>query len=110
MRTKTSETQHEVDRTCEHASMCASERTGHALSLIQLRVASATPSKWLDATVSSVSADGGIVLAPVFGNEAITVWNHADLRGTLAIGDPVALHTLYDVLAVGDRRFNVIAD
>jgi hypothetical protein len=90
--------------------MCVSESAGHALSAIQLRVASATPSKWVDATVLSVHADGRAVLTPAFGGADITVWNHADLAHILAVGDPIAVHSVYNVLAVGTRRYNVLTD
>jgi hypothetical protein len=89
--------------------MCVSERAGHSLSAIQLRVASATPSKWVDATVYSVQADGRAVLSPAFGGADVTVWNHAGLAQVLAVGDPVALHSVYNVLAVGAHRFSVVA-
>jgi hypothetical protein len=98
-----------VDCTCEQPSMCVSESAGHSLSTIQLRVASATPSKWVDATVHAVHADGRAVLAPTFGGADVTVWNHAGLAHVLAVGDPVALHSVYNVLAVGARRLNVVA-
>ncbi|HWU60325.1 MAG TPA: hypothetical protein VN045_16500, partial [Microbacteriaceae bacterium] len=73
MRTQQSEGRHAVECTCEQPSMCVSESAGHALSAIQLRVASATPSKWVDATVLSVHADGRAVLTPAFGGADITV-------------------------------------
>lgn len=88
--------------------MCVSESAGHSLSTIQLRVASATPSKWVDATVHSVLSDGRVVLSPAFGGTDVTVWNHAGLAQVLAVGDPVALHSVYNVLAVGRRRLNVV--
>jgi hypothetical protein len=94
--------------TCEQGLMCAAEGPGHALSAIQLRAASATPSKWQDATVSSISPTGWVVLAPVFGGADVPVWHHADLTQTLAIGDPVSLHALYNVLAAGRHRFNAL--
>lgn len=93
--------------TCEQSLMCATEAPGHALSVIQLRVASATPSKWLDATVRSVSASGWVVLAPLVGEADVSLWHHADLTDTLAVGDPVSLHALYNVVAAGRHRFNV---
>ncbi len=88
--------------------MCATERPGHALSRIQLSIASATPSRWLDAIVGSVSDDGRAELIPVFGEETVALWHHADLSGVLAVGEPVSVHTSYGVLAAGCQRFNVL--
>ena len=38
---------------------------------------------------------------------AARVWNHAELTA-LKPGTPVALHALYNVLAIGTARFNVV--
>jgi hypothetical protein len=92
----------------EQADMCADNRPGHSVHVLQLRLAAATTSKWLDAIVTSVHADGWIELAPLGGGSARRVWNHEDLTRTLSAGDPVALHTLYNVLTAGRRRVNVL--
>ncbi|HEY5224550.1 MAG TPA: hypothetical protein VIJ18_16065 [Microbacteriaceae bacterium] len=93
---------------CEQGQMCATEGPGHALSRIQLSIASATPSRWQDAIVDSLSGDGRAVLVPVFGEEPVAVWHHTDLSGALKVGDPVSVHSLYGVLAAGRQRFNVL--
>jgi hypothetical protein len=38
----------------------------------------------------------------------VWVWNHSDLSTLLRAGEPVALHALYGILAVGAERFSVI--
>lgn len=107
---------------CNHtgAAVCANRGAGHALQPIQARVAAATPGKWVDGIVVSVSADGwvGIRLldAPVAiglldladGAETVWVWNHEDLTAELGAGQPVAVHALYNVLASGRSRISVI--
>jgi hypothetical protein len=35
------------------------------------------------------------------------VWHHADTNSTTHVGDPVALHSVYHVLAVGPSWLNV---
>lgn len=105
---------------CNHtgAHACANRGPGHELQPIQARVAAATPSKWVDGIVSSVSADGWIGVR-LFGHaelpgasgmeaETVWVWNHADLTEHLATGSPVAVHALYNVLASGRSRISVV--
>jgi hypothetical protein len=87
---------------------CAATAPGHGLSLIQERVASATPSKWADAVVLTVSAAGWIEVAVVSDDSTIVLWNHADHSDSIEVGDPVALHQVYDVLAVGSAKYNVL--
>lgn len=81
---------------------------GHALSLIQQRLASATPGKWADAVVVAVSAAGWIEVAVLADDSTLMLWNHGDHTGALRIGDPVAVHSVYDVLAVGGAKYNVL--
>jgi hypothetical protein len=38
----------------------------------------------------------------------VWVWNHSDLSTLLRAGEPVALHALYGILAVGAERFSVL--
>ena len=87
---------------------CGATMPGHELAPIQERVASATPGKWADAIVVSVSTGGWVEVALVASNDSVVLWNHADLSGSLTVGDAVALHSVYDVLAVGDVKHNVL--
>jgi len=87
---------------------CGATMAGHELAPIQERVASATPGKWADAIVISANAGGWVEVGLVASNESIVLWNHADLTGSLSAGDAVALHSVYDVLAVGDVKHNVL--
>ncbi|NEM91947.1 hypothetical protein [Galbitalea soli] len=87
--------------------MCDVATPGHALSIIQQRVATATASKWRDAVVDSVSADGWVQLTTIDDRETVWVWNHRDLSSVLGAGEPVALHAVYHVLAIGGTWVNV---
>lgn len=91
---------------CTVGEACTSAARGHALHLIQDRLASATPAAWIDALVEEVDASRGeITLRPVAGGEAIVVWHAASVD--LAPGEPVALHGVYGVLAARGGRRNV---
>ncbi len=87
---------------------CMAAAPGHALSLIQERLASATPGKWADAVVIAVSAAGWIEVAALSDDSTLLLWNHADHTGELRVGDPVAVHPVYDVLAVGGSKYSVL--
>ena len=107
---------------CNHTggAVCANRGAGHELQLIQARVAAATPGKWVDGIVASVTAAGWIGIRLVDapgatnlldlpdGTGTVWVWNHADLTAELATGAPVAVHALYNVLANGSSRISVI--
>ena len=47
---------------CRHGFACSSFEAGHALHLIQARIASATPSEWADAIVEHADATTGELL------------------------------------------------
>jgi hypothetical protein len=53
-------------------------------------------------------ADGFVELLDLDGG-VHRVWHHGALTGQVAVGDPVALHGVYGVLARGDDRFSVAA-
>jgi hypothetical protein len=100
---------------CGHrlGESCVSPAAGHAVSAIRELVTAATPSKWRDGIVSHVSLSRrtggswvGIDLLDATGT--VWAWNHADLGATVSIGEPVALHELYDTLAVGATRVSVL--
>jgi hypothetical protein len=96
---------------CDHGSTCSSYEPGHAVHLIQARLASATPSDWIDAVVEAVDPEAGtLVLRTIADAAPILVWNGAGAARALAPGAPVALHGRYHVLADGRRRFNVLRD
>ena len=84
-----------------HSAVCASGRAGHSVLPIQERVASASPSAWRDALVTS-SVNGAIELA-FFDGETRSLWNH-DALG-LAVGEPVAWHPVAGLLSAdGELR------
>ncbi|HEU5222551.1 MAG TPA: hypothetical protein VFU07_02590 [Candidatus Lumbricidophila sp.] len=96
-------------RGCESHVDCASNRPGHGLHAMQERLASVAASKWDDVIVSAVDADGFIEVVSPFSSEATRVWHHEPLIGRVAVGEPVALHSVYGVLAVGAERLSVAA-
>lgn len=93
-------------RGCETHEACTSDRPGHGLNAVQSRLAHATPSKWLDAIVVEVDRDGFVTVAEL-GGGIRRLWHHGPLDETLAIGEPVAVHAIYGVLAHAERRFSV---
>ena len=93
---------------CDHGDTCSSFAPGHALHLIQARLASATPSDWADAIVAEADARSGFVVVRTLAGEEIALWNGTGAAESAAPGTPVALHERYHVLAVGTARFNVL--
>ncbi|WP_375384577.1 hypothetical protein [uncultured Microbacterium sp.] len=93
---------------CIHGGSCSTFAPGHALHLIQLRLVAATPSEWVDAIVTTVDAEGNLSLQSVSDGSPIVVWSGAGASDAVEVGTPVAVHERYHVLAVGDRRFNVL--
>jgi hypothetical protein len=93
---------------CDHGDVCSSYAPGHALHLIQARLASATPSDWSDAIVESANAETGVIVVRTLSEGApIAVWSAAGAAVFVAPGSPVALHERYHVLAIGRERFNI---
>ncbi|MGB3731879.1 hypothetical protein [Microbacterium sp.] len=92
---------------CDHGYACSSFAPGHALHLIQARLASATPQGWADALVDAADAASGVVTLRTLDGESITVWNAGGAALEVIAGTPVALHRNYHVLAVGTALYNV---
>jgi hypothetical protein len=93
---------------CDHGDVCSSFAPGHALHLIQARLASATPSDWADAIVESADAETGVVVVRTLSDSAaIELWSAAGAAVFVTPGSPVALHERYHVLAIGRERFNI---
>jgi hypothetical protein len=95
---------------CDHGDVCSSFAPGHALHLIQSRLAAATPSDWADAIVESADASSGVIVVRGLSDGAapVALWNGAGAAVVLTPGTPVALHERYHVLAVGRERFNIL--
>ncbi len=91
-----------------HGESCVNHGPGHAMRALQKCVSAATPSKWRDGIVGTVSVDGWIALDLLDTDERVWVWNHADLTAVVTLGQPVALHAHYHALAVGHERINVL--
>jgi methyl coenzyme M reductase subunit C-like uncharacterized protein (methanogenesis marker protein 7) len=92
---------------CVHGGACSSYAPGHALHLIQVRLAAATPSEWTDAVVAAVDAARGEIVVQPLSGAAVVVWSAAGAAEHTPVGEPVALHARYDVLWAAGRRFNV---
>ena len=92
---------------CSRGGRCSSFAPGHALHLIQARIASATPSEWVDALVEQADAVSGDLVVRTLDGEAHSLWNGSGAALEAAAGTPVALHPRYGVLAVGGTQFNV---
>ncbi|MGC5169639.1 hypothetical protein ACPW96_04685 [Micromonospora sp. DT81.3] len=97
-----------VECMCEHGGDCTAFAPGHGIHLIQARLASATPTEWVDAIVERVHAEAGVVHLRTLDGEEIALWNGAGAARAVSGGTPVSLHDRYHVLAVGTARFNVL--
>lgn len=96
-----------------HGGSCTSAAVGHAVSAIRERVTAATPSKWRDGIIMHVTDAGGIGgswvgIDLLETTDTAWIWNHADLGAVVSIGEPVALHELYNTLAIGATRLCVL--
>ena len=98
---------HERLADCVFGMDCGTPRAGHALSFMQRRLAAATSSKWRDAIVDEVGGDGVIRLTTLDDGSSLAVWHHVDSRAAVQVGDPVALHAIYHVLAIGATWLSV---
>ncbi|QAY61789.1 hypothetical protein ET475_08960 [Microbacterium protaetiae] len=92
---------------CDHGDVCSSFAPGHALHLIQARLASATPAEWVDALVTGVDAATGDIRLSALDGAEYNVWNAGGAALEAAPGTPVAVHARYGVLAVGRTQYNV---
>ena len=92
---------------CDHGDVCSSFSPGHALHLIQARLASATPREWTDGIVEHADAVTGEVRVRTLDGEEWALWSARGAALEAEPGSPVALHRRYHVLAVGRVRFNV---
>jgi len=93
---------------CDHGDACTSFAPGHALHLIQSRLAAATPSEWVDAIVDTADRRSGFLILHTLTGDVIALWNGVGAASRVSVGTPVALHERYHVLAVGSERFNVL--
>ncbi|MDL5349979.1 hypothetical protein [Microbacterium sp. zg-YB36] len=95
---------------CVHGQSCSVFAPGHAVHLIQARLASATPLEWADAIVTDADAAAGtLTVHTVTDGESLQVWSGAGAAHVAPAGTPVAVHRRYHVLAVGTRWFNIAA-
>ncbi|WP_232224471.1 hypothetical protein [Microbacterium sp. 1.5R] len=92
---------------CRHGFACSSFEAGHALHLIQARIASATPTEWADAIVEHADAATGELTVRTLDGATHALWNSGGAALEAPAGTPIALHVRYGVLAVGRTQFNV---
>lgn len=92
---------------CRHGFACSSFEAGHALHLIQARIASATPTEWTDAIVEHADAATGELRVRTLDGATHALWNSGGAALEAPAGTPIALHVRYGVLAVGRTQFNV---
>ena len=92
---------------CDHGDVCSSFAPGHALHLIQARMASATPRGWVDAIVETADAASGALTLRTLDGAAHRLWNAGSAALEATPGTPVAVHTSYGVLAIGRTQYNV---
>lgn len=92
---------------CRHGFACSSFEAGHALHLIQARIASATPAEWVDAIVEHADGTTGDLVVRTLDGTVHDLWNGASCALEAPAGTPIALHVRYGVLAVGRTQFNV---
>ena len=76
-----------------------SKPTRVGLLAIQGVVASASPSAWRDAIVTAID-DGELELSRLDGT-LMRIWSTA----SVGVGEPVAIHPVAEVVAVGDRWY-----
>jgi len=105
----TAEVRERVSCMCAVGGACSSYAPGHALSLIQARIASATPREWIDGIVAHADAIEGTLVVRDLDGQAHELWNGSGAALEAPVGTPVALHGRYRVLAVGRAQFNVAA-
>ena len=92
---------------------CTLSAVGHVVSAIRERVTAATPGKWRDGIVCYAPSARGIggswIGIDIFDSPGtVWLWNHADLSTAVSLGEPVSLHELYDMLAIGTTRVSVL--
>ena len=92
---------------CEQGEMCIDDRSGHAVTLMRLRLAHLDADGWIDALVTGHGDDGVVHLARWSDGRVLTVWHHVDRRDLLGAGAVVSVHERYGVLAAGGHRLNV---
>jgi hypothetical protein len=83
---------------------CSCTRAGHETLPIQTRVASASPTGWLDAVVTEVAAGGWIEARLVADDHAVALWHH---EAVFALHEPIAVHAGAGLAHVGGRAVSV---
>lgn len=91
---------------CEHGIDCTSDKAGHAMSFMRLRLAHNDLEGWADAQVVGF-ADDWAILEDWTSGKRVSVWSHEDLRVDLEFGDLVNLSVNFGVLALSERRISV---
>jgi hypothetical protein len=92
---------------CSADTGCEILAPGHTLSLMRRRLAQATPSKWIDALVVGIGTDGTVDVTTLDDGTSLRLSHHTRTDIVLQVGEPVAVHSVYGVLAAGTTWLNV---
>ncbi|MCI2959392.1 hypothetical protein MN032_17025 [Agromyces atrinae] len=95
---------HGTTCTAHAGERCTMQRPGHLLGAMQARVAETTTGQWRDAIVVATDASGWSTLALLDGG-TVDVWSHAGIGAS--VDEPVAVHLVYGVIAVGSARRSI---
>lgn len=91
---------------CSHGIGCTSDKAGHAMSFMRVRLANNDRKGWVDARVIGFNGDWA-TLEDWFSERQYSVWSHEDLRVDLEVGDLVNVSLNFGVLALSERRISV---
>jgi hypothetical protein len=91
---------------CQHGIDCASDQPGHVMTFMRQRMGHLDAARFANAVVVGFEGDWAQV-EDVFTGTRHLLWNHEDLRSVLDVDDLVAISLAYNMLAVGDERYNV---
>ncbi|NUT58410.1 MAG: hypothetical protein HOQ00_06135 [Agromyces sp.] len=92
-------------RPCE-STPCRSFLPGHQMHPIHAGAVGRTPEGWRDGVITTID-DGVVTIDYLLEDASTVVWYHRDVRGSVRMGEPVAVHEQYHALQIGRRLLNV---
>ena len=88
-----------------NSTPCHAFWPGHQMHPIHAGAVGRTPEGWRDGLITAI--DGGMVTVAYLHEVASAViWHHRDFRGSVRLGEPVAVHEGYHALQIGRRLLN----